>query len=67
MKKKKLKEVGLDFESVALVREYAIKEQNPLGLSSTDLDSLKIGDLSNKLKAKTIQKLKKCAKTKSQS
>lgn len=67
MKKKKLKEAGLDFESVALVREYAIKEQNPLGLSSTDLDSLKIGDLSNKLKAKTIQKLKKCAKTKSQS
>lgn len=67
MKRKKLKEAGLDFESVALVREYAIKEQNPLGLSHSDLDSIKIGDLSNRLKAKTIQKLKKCAKTKSQS
>jgi len=66
MKRKKLKEAGLDFETVALVREYAIREENPLGLSSTDLDSLKIGDLSNKLKAKTVQKLKKCAK-KSQS
>jgi len=66
MKRKKLKEAGLDYESVALVREYAIKDQNPLGLSSSDLDSIKIGDLTNRLKAKTIQKLKKCAKMKSQ-
>lgn len=60
MKRKKLKEAGLDFETVGLVREYAIKEQNPLDIQ--DIESLKIGDLTGRLKQKTIQKLKKCRK-----
>ena len=62
MKRKKLKESGLDYVSVEVAREYAIKEQNPLGLTTSGIEALKIGDLTNRLKAKTIQKLKKCAK-----
>jgi len=61
MKRKKLKEAGLDYETVELVREYAIHEQNPLGLAKDSIDSLKIGDLKGRLKAKTVQKLKKDA------
>ena len=66
MKRKKLKEAGFDVYTVELIREYAIHEQNPLGLTS-EIDILKIGDLTGRLKAKTIQKLKKCAKKKSPS
>jgi len=64
MKRKKLREAGLDHDSVEVARAYAIREQNPLDLDSSQLDALKIGDLTNKLKAKTVQKLKKCTRRK---
>lgn len=59
MKRKKLREAGLDHMTIEVVRAYAIREENPLGI--TDIDCLKIGDLTGKLKQKTIQKLKKNA------
>ena len=60
MKRKKLRESGLDHETIEVARAYALREENPLGL--TDLDTLKIGDLTGRLKQKTIQKLKKNAR-----
>ena len=60
MKKKKLRDLGLDINSLLVLRDYAVNNENPLNLSSSELDVLKYVDFSNKLKAKTIQKLKKC-------
>ena len=60
MKKKKLREMRIDIDRLHLLKEYALREQNPENLSSSDLDTLKYVDFYNKLKNKTIQKLKKC-------
>lgn len=64
MKRKKLREMRIDIDRLHLLKEYALIEQNPENLSSSELDTLKYLDFYNKLKSKTIQKLKKCQTTK---
>lgn len=64
MKKKKLRESRIDIDRLHLLKEYAIREQNPENLSSSDLDLLKYVDFNNKLKIRVVQKLKKEAQLK---
>lgn len=59
MKQKRLSDLGVDVDTVNVLRKYAEKGENVLNLSKTDIDTLKIGDFYGTLKQKMIQKLKK--------
>ena len=63
MKRKKIKETRRDIESLWLLKEYAIRGENPEKLSSSDIDALKYTDFYGKLKPRAVQKLKKQSKT----
>ena len=59
MRSKKMKENNLDFETIQLLREYAIQGESPEHISKENIEVLKYGDFFGRLKNKHIQKLKK--------
>lgn len=61
MKQKKFSEIGVDIDTLDLLRKYAERGENVMNLPRSDIDSLKIGDFYEKLKPRIIQKLKKNA------
>jgi hypothetical protein len=63
MKRKKIKETRRDIDTLWLLKEYALRCENPEKLSSSDIDVLKYTDFYGKLKPRAVQKLKKQAKT----
>ncbi len=63
MKRKKIKESRRDIDTLWLLKEYALRSENPEKLSSSDIDVLKYTDFYGKLKPRVVQKLKKQAKT----
>lgn len=59
MKRKKLKDMGIDHDEIWLLKEYGLIGENPKKLTRSEIDALKFADFYGKLKTKTIQKLKK--------